>query len=56
MIPDAVIWRAAIALVNLEGDDAIHEAAHHVNDLLDAGDLQGACTWHWDRALLSDMC
>ena len=41
MIPDLDIWRSARLLVDQHGADAPVEAAMRVDELLEAGDLDG---------------
>jgi hypothetical protein len=46
MIPDADIWRAALAMVRRYAADAMIEAAARADQLLEDGDWQAAATWH----------
>ena len=39
------IYRAAKALIDQHGDDAAIHVAMRADELLDAGDLDGAATW-----------
>jgi hypothetical protein len=39
------IWASAKRLIDLDGDDASIVAAMRADELLDAGDLDGAATW-----------
>ena len=45
MIPDAEIWRAAMAMVKRFGEDALLEAAARADQLQEDGDWQGALIW-----------
>jgi hypothetical protein len=46
MIPEAEIWRAALAMIRRYRADAMLEAAARADQLLEDGDWQGAATWH----------
>jgi len=46
MIPDRYIRAAALAIVELCGDDAMVKAVRKVDQLLSEGDMAGAETWH----------
>jgi len=46
VIPEADVWRAALAIVKRYGDDAMFEAAARADQLLEDGDWQAAATWH----------
>ena len=46
MIPDADMWRAALAIVKRYGDDAMLEATQRADQLLDEGDMAACETWH----------
>jgi hypothetical protein len=39
------IYRSAKALIDQHGEDAVIHAAMRADELLDAGDLDGAATW-----------
>ena len=45
MIPDLDIYRSASVLVKRHGRDAPIEAAMRADELLEAGDLDGAAVW-----------
>ena len=45
MIPDLDIWRSANLLVKQHGKDAPIHAAMKADELLEAGDLDGAAVW-----------
>ena len=49
MIPEREVWRTANVMVTRYGADAPIHAAMRADELLDAGDLDGAATW---RAVL----
>ena len=49
MIPDREIWQAANLMIKRIGADAGTQAAMRADELLDAGDVEGAATW---RAIL----
>ena len=46
MIPEADIWRSALAMQRRNEDDAMLEAAARADKLLEDGDLGAAATWH----------
>ena len=46
MIPEAEVWRAALAMVRRYAADAMLEAAARADQLLEDGDWQAAATWH----------
>ena len=46
MIPEADIWRSALAMLKRYGADAMLEAAQRADQLLDDGDMAGAEVWH----------
>jgi len=46
VIPDAEIWRAAMAMLKRYGDDSMIEAAARADQLQEAGDYEAAVTWH----------
>ncbi len=45
MTPDLDIWRSAQVLVKRHGQDAPIHAAMRADELLEAGDLDGATVW-----------
>lgn len=45
MIPEVDVWRAAAAMVKRFGADAAVQAALRADELLEAGDAEGASTW-----------
>ncbi len=45
MIPDLDIYRSAQALLKQHGADAPIQAAMRADELLEAGDLDGAAVW-----------
>ena len=45
MIPEIDIFRSANALVKQHGEDAPIQAAMRADELLEAGDLDGAAVW-----------
>lgn len=45
MIPDLDIYRAAKLLVDQHGQDATIRAAERADELLEAGDTEGAAIW-----------
>jgi hypothetical protein len=45
MIPDLDIYRAAKFLVDQHGEDAPIRAAERADELLEAGDTEGAAIW-----------
>lgn len=45
MIPDLDIYRAAKLLIDQHGEDAPIRAAERANELLEAGDTEGAAIW-----------
>jgi hypothetical protein len=45
LTPEREIWQAASLMINRHGPDAAMQAALRADELLDAGDLDGAATW-----------
>ncbi len=46
VIPETDIWAAALLMVKRYKADAMLAAAARADDLLEAGNWQGAATWH----------
>jgi hypothetical protein len=46
MISDADIWQAALAMMKRYRTDAMLEAAARADEYTEAGDWEGANTWH----------
>jgi hypothetical protein len=45
MIPEIDIWRAAQLMLKRYGDEALKESAARANELMAAGDDNGAAVW-----------
>ena len=46
MIPEADIWRSALAMIKRYKQDVLLEAAGRADDALENGDMGAATTWH----------
>jgi hypothetical protein len=46
VVPEADIWRAAVAMTERYGGGAMLEATARAERLLEAGDWQTGLTWH----------
>ena len=55
MIPDLDIYRAAKLLVDRHGEDASIRAAERADDLLEAGDIEGAVIWRSILAAIEEL-
>jgi hypothetical protein len=55
MIPDLDIYRAAKRLVDQHGEDAPIRAAQRADELLEAGDIEGATIWRSILAAIEEM-
>ena len=55
MIPNLDIYRAASVLIDQHGADAPIEPAMRVDELLDAGDLDGRAVWQRVLAAVEEL-
>jgi hypothetical protein len=55
MIPDLDIYRAAKMLVGQQGEDAPILATERADDLVEAGDIEGAAIWRSILAAIEDL-
>ena len=55
MIPDIDIYRAAKLLVDQHGEDAPIRAAERADELLEAGDTEGAAVWRAIVAAIEEL-
>ena len=55
MIPDLDIYRAAKLLIDQHGEDAPIRAADRADELLEAGDIEGATIWRSILAAIEEL-
>jgi hypothetical protein len=55
MIPDLDIYRAAKLLADHHGEDAPIRAAERADELLEAGDTEGAAIWRSILAAIEEL-
>jgi hypothetical protein len=55
MIPDLDIYRAAKLLIDQHGEHASMRAAERADELLEAGDIDGAAIWRDIVAAIEEM-
>ena len=48
MIPDREIWTSTGMMIKRHGAEAAIQAAMRVDEMLEAGDVDGAATWRGD--------
>ena len=55
MIPNLDIYHAAKLLVDQHGEDASIRTAERADELLEAGDIEGATIWHSILATIEEL-
>ena len=55
MIPEIDIWRAAALMLKRYGEQALEESAARADELMSAGDDDGAATWRRIMAAVTNL-